>query len=78
MILTRPLTTVRGMKITPLLRYPHHYNLALTVTASLCITAAYCRQYTNISNGPRINTVSRETWLCLYKRREWTFNFHFH
>jgi hypothetical protein len=21
-------TTVRGMKITPLLHYPHHYNLA--------------------------------------------------
>jgi len=25
---TQTLTTVRGMKITPLLRYPHHYNLA--------------------------------------------------
>jgi hypothetical protein len=24
---TKNLTTVRGMKITPLLRYPHHYNL---------------------------------------------------
>jgi hypothetical protein len=27
-IVTQTLTTVRGMKITPLLRYPHHYNLA--------------------------------------------------
>jgi hypothetical protein len=25
---TQTLTTVRGMKITPLLRYPHHHNLA--------------------------------------------------
>jgi len=25
---TQNLTTVRGMKITPLLRCPHHYNLA--------------------------------------------------
>jgi hypothetical protein len=24
---TQTLTTVRGMKITPLQRYPHHYNL---------------------------------------------------
>jgi hypothetical protein len=27
-IVTQTLTTVRGMKITPLLRYLHHYNLA--------------------------------------------------
>jgi hypothetical protein len=27
-IITQTLTTARGMKITPLLRYPHHYNLA--------------------------------------------------
>jgi hypothetical protein len=26
--ITQTLTTVRGMKITTLLRYPHHYNLA--------------------------------------------------
>jgi hypothetical protein len=25
---TQTLTTVRGMKITPLLCYPHHYNVA--------------------------------------------------
>jgi hypothetical protein len=27
MTVTQTLTTVRGMKITPLLRYPHQYNL---------------------------------------------------
>jgi hypothetical protein len=27
MTITQPLTTVRGMKITLLLCYPHHYNL---------------------------------------------------
>jgi hypothetical protein len=27
-LLKRTLKTVRGMKTTPLLRYPHHYNLA--------------------------------------------------
>jgi len=27
MTVTETLTTVRGIKITPLLRYPHHYNL---------------------------------------------------
>jgi hypothetical protein len=36
------------MKFTPLLRYPHHYNLA-----SLCITAAHYRQSTNFAKGPR-------------------------
>jgi len=25
---TQILTTVRGIEITPLLRYPHHYNLS--------------------------------------------------
>jgi hypothetical protein len=52
--MTQTLTTVRGMKITPLLRYPHHYNLA-RVTASFRITAAHCRHSTNFSNGPRIS-----------------------
>jgi hypothetical protein len=41
------------MKFPPLLLYPYHYNLA-EVTASLCITAAHCRQFTNFSNGPRL------------------------
>jgi len=27
-IITQSFMTVKGMKITPLLRYPHHYNLA--------------------------------------------------
>jgi hypothetical protein len=49
---TQILRTVRRMKITPLLRCPHHYNLA-QVTASLCITVAHCRQSTNFANGPR-------------------------
>jgi hypothetical protein len=51
---TETLTTVRGTKITPLLRYPHHYNVALTVTACLCMTAAHYRESTNFSNCPRI------------------------
>jgi len=28
MTVTQTLTTVKGMKITPILRYSHHYNLA--------------------------------------------------
>jgi hypothetical protein len=35
-----------GTKTTPLL-------LGITVTVSLCITAAHCRQSTNFANGPR-------------------------
>jgi hypothetical protein len=46
--------TVTGMKITPLLRYPHHYNLEQEVTASLCVTAAHYRRSTKFPNGPRI------------------------
>jgi len=43
--------TVRGMKITPLLHYPHHYNLA-QVIASLYIMAVHSHQSMNFSNGP--------------------------
>jgi hypothetical protein len=43
---TQNLTTVRGMNITPL-------QLGVTVTASLCITGAHCRQSTDSSKGPR-------------------------
>jgi len=53
MTLTQTLTAVREMKIMPLLRYPHRYNLAW-VTASLRTAAAHCLQSTNFSNGPRI------------------------
>jgi hypothetical protein len=35
------LTTVREMRITPLLRYPPPLQLGITITASLCITAAF-------------------------------------
>jgi hypothetical protein len=52
---THTLTKIRGMKITPLLRYPPPLQLGITVTASLCITAAHCRQSTKFSNGPRIS-----------------------
>jgi hypothetical protein len=55
---TQTLTAVRGVKITPLLRYPHHYNLA-QITAYLCITAAHCCQSTNLSNGPHMLTCSK-------------------
>jgi NADH:ubiquinone oxidoreductase subunit 5 (subunit L)/multisubunit Na+/H+ antiporter MnhA subunit len=42
------------MKITPLLRYPPPLQLGITVTVSLCITAAHCRQSKDFSNDPRI------------------------
>jgi hypothetical protein len=33
---------------------PPLLQLGITFTASLCITAAHCRQSANFSNGPRI------------------------
>jgi hypothetical protein len=50
---TQTLTTVGGMKITPLLRYPPQKQLVITVNASFCITAAHYHQSTNFSNSPR-------------------------
>jgi hypothetical protein len=55
---TQIVTTVRGMEITPLLRYPYHYNLAQQSPPP----AAHCRQSTNFSNGPRI-------WKYFYQYR---------
>jgi hypothetical protein len=50
---TRTLTTVRGDEghATTTLLPP--LQLGITVTAPICITAAHCRQSTNLSNDPR-------------------------
>jgi len=61
---TEILTTVRGMKIAPLLRYP------TTTTWH----NSHCRQSTNFSNGPRIMSVHcRETVIMRGSRHSmWT------
>jgi hypothetical protein len=46
--------TCRRQFATSFRRIPPQQQLGITVTASLCITAAHCRQSMNFSNGPRL------------------------
>jgi hypothetical protein len=49
-------------------------QLGITVTASLYITAANCRQSTNFANGPRISTIAKKKKVQIFEAECDEFN----